>query len=70
MMRRSSSQRLGLLLKCGGDLPVELVVGCPLGGIQVRGHQGLEEVQGFGRGRLTRLSSPSSRNWRLRLPML
>lgn len=41
-----------------------------LGVYQVHGHQGLEEVQGSGHGRPTRSSSPPTRNWRPRSPML
>ena len=54
----------------GGDSLVESAAGCPSGGAQVHGHQGLEEVQGSGHGRPTRSSSPPTRNWRPRSPML
>ena len=54
----------------GGDSLVESAAGCPSGGAQVHGHQGLEEVQGSGHERPTRSSSPPTRNWRPRSPML
>lgn len=54
----------------GGDSLVESAAGCPPGGAQVYGHQGLEEVQGAGHGRPTRSSSPPTRNWRPRSPTL
>ena len=54
----------------GGDSLVESAAGCPPGGAQVHGHQGLEEVQGSGHGRPTRSSSPPTRNWRPRSPTL
>lgn len=54
----------------GGDSLVESAAGCPSGGAQVHGHQGLEEVQGSGHERPTRSRSPPTRNWRPRSPML
>ena len=57
------------LKRLGGGSLVESAAGSPPGGAQVHGHQGLEEVQGSGRGRSRRSRSSPTRSWRPRSPM-